>query len=46
MIYCALASGRIALHIICDLKRKRTKVHEHFERTDARPEGWSTGCAE
>jgi len=27
-------------------KRKRTKVQEYFERADARPEGWSTGCAE
>jgi len=23
----------------------RTKVQEHFERANARPEGWSTGCA-
>ncbi len=25
---------------------ERTKVLEHFERANARPEGWSTGCAE
>ena len=25
---------------------ERTKVQEHFERANARPEGWSTGCAE
>jgi len=25
---------------------RNTKVQEHFERANARPEGWSTGCAE
>jgi|GEM_PF-1946951 len=41
------ARGRTPL--VTSLKRKReqrTKVQEHFERANARPEGWSTGCAE
>ena len=43
----SLVVGRMSL--VKRQKRKReqrTKVQEHFERANARPEGWSTGCAE